>query len=64
MNRNKMQPKWLRDFLEKLASVSLAPDKPIIRQHRKLGRNERCRGGCGQKYKTHLWATDGRNGIR
>ena len=64
MNRNKTQPKWLRNFLEKLVHSSLALDKPIVRQHRKLSRNERCRGGCGKKYKSCCWSADVRNGIR
>lgn len=65
MKQNKLIPKWLRGFIEKLTRISLTPDcKPIVRRHRKLGRNEQCRCGCGRKYKTHLWAADVRNGIR
>ena len=64
MFRNKMQPKWLRDLLERIAHVSLAPDKPIVRQHRKLGRNERCRCGCGKKYRSCCWSNDVRYGVR
>jgi len=65
MNQNKLLPKWLRDLLEKIALLSLRPDrKPIVRQHRKIGRNEQCRCGCGRKYKYHLWSADVRKGMR
>ena len=50
MNRNKMLPKWLRDLLNAI----IMPNKkcgPIIRTHRKMGRNEPCRCGSKIKYK-------------
>lgn len=63
MNQNKLLPKWLRDLIDAIV-MSGKRCRPIVRQHRRIGRNERCRCGCGKKYKYHLWAADVRNGIR
>ena len=63
MNQNKLLPKWLRDLFDAI-SISDKKCKPIVRQHRKIGRNEQCRGGCGKKYKHCLWANDVKEGIR
>ena len=63
MNLNKLLPKWLRDLLDATIKSS-KKCKPIVKHHRKIGRNEQCRCGCGIKYKHHLWSADVKNGIR
>ncbi len=65
MYRNKLYPKWLRDLVELLEGlVESKRCKPIVRQHRKIGRNERCRCSSGMRYKHCCWSKDVKKGIR
>ncbi len=63
MNQNKLLPKWLRDLVEAIISSGHSC-KPIVRTHRKIDRNERCRCGSGLKYKYCHYAGDVKQGIR
>lgn len=61
MNQNKLLPKWLRDLIKVIISSSHSC-KPIVRQHRKIGRNEHCQCGSGMKYKRCHWSADYQRG--
>jgi len=63
LNHNKMMPKVIRDLLEFISKMSKGT-KPIVRTHRKIGRNETCRCNSGMKYKHCHFDEDCRKGIR
>ena len=57
----------LKGAMDKIAILLRGLHRPsytIKRTHRRIGRNEQCRCGCGKKYKYHLWSDDLKRGIR
>ena len=59
MPRYLLLSKYLDTLLRKFMTFG---NKPIIKTHRKLGRNESCRCGCGKKYKHCCWSADYQRG--
>ena len=65
MFRNKMNPEWLINLVGLLKGIANSKRRvPIVRRHRKIGRNEVCRCKSGMKYKHCHYSEDERRGIR